>query len=295
MRWSLAPHFVVPTTLALAVLTGCPGDDSGGSDEAEESDTQAQDDEAEESDTGEPPDPNLIAITGGSFEMGCPAGAEACDADNPLRTVTVSDFAIERTEVTMTAYTECVDAGGCSATTNTDTSCTFGSPVLLEHPINCVSWQQAADYCAWKGRRLPTEAEWEYAARGAEGRTFPWGETPASCTLAHMFMMMGDGGDYGCLTGITANVGTYPMGETPETLADMAGNVDEWVADWYAADYYATGPSADPQGPDTGTQRVHRGGDFLDASPNNLRSFERWRSNPDDDGPSRGFRCAADG
>jgi formylglycine-generating enzyme required for sulfatase activity len=139
---------------------------------------------------------------------------------------------------------------------------------------------------------LPTEAEWEYAATGGLDRPYPWGSAEASCTHAHMFETINEMGDYGCSTGTTAPVGSYPNGASPFGMLDMAGNVEEWVADWYAEDYYGMSPASDPQGPTEGTQKVHRGGDLFDAASVNLRVFERWHSDPTVGVSERGFRCA---
>jgi iron(II)-dependent oxidoreductase len=266
------------------------GDDSTAGTEADTDNSETAETSGE---TGDEGDPNLVALDGGTFEMGCGAGDSACDVDNPAHMVTVSPFSMEVTEVTVAAYTECVDDGGCSEPAAAD-SCNYGSIPMGNHPINCVSWDQAVDYCAWKGRRLPTEAEWEYAASGGSDRAYPWGSAEATCEFAHMYEVVDMMGDYGCMTGTTAAVGTYPGGASPFGMLDMAGNVDEWVADYYAADYYTMSPATDPQGPDTGTQRVIRGGDWYDASAFNLRVFDRGRQAPENSGPEHGFRCAAD-
>ncbi|MCA9696820.1 MAG: SUMF1/EgtB/PvdO family nonheme iron enzyme [Myxococcales bacterium] len=282
------------SVLVLLVATsGCPADEPAADDEGTDSETGTDSTDTGDSDTGELPDPNLAEVPGGTFEMGCTVADGTCDADAPVHSVTLSGFAMELTEVTVEAYQACVDAGGCTAA-GEGGDCNTGSAGRDQHPVNCVTWQQAADYCGWKGRRLPTEAEWEYAARGDDGRVFPWGDTAASCAYAHMFETVMEMGDYGCMSGATAPVGSYPSGASPFGMLDMAGNVEEWVADWYDASYYNAGPASDPPGPAGGTQRVQRGGDLLDASANNLRSFERWRSAPDAATGERGFRCAAD-
>jgi len=282
--------------LCLVSLPACTTDDAsvGDSSDTETSTTDSPETEGEdESETGEPDDPNLIEIPGGSFMMGCDQAHGPCDADNPAHEVTLSGYWIEATEVTVAAYTACVDAGACTKPDDAG-SCNYGLIANANHPINCVLWQQAADYCAWMGRRLPSEAEWEFAATGGNVRPYPWGTAAANCAFAHMFETDGEMGDYGCKTGKTAAVGSYPNGASPLGMLDMAGNVDEWVADWYGAGYYATSPSQDPTGPSEGTLRVNRGGDMYDASSLNLRAFKRWKTDPNTTGPERGFRCAAD-
>lgn len=278
--------------MACALLSACPGDDGGSSDDAA-TETDSTTEEDTETDTGEPPDPNLADVPGGAFEMGCGASATECDPDNPGHMVTVSPFRIEITEVTVAAYESCVAEGACTPNDDSIPGCNAGMAVA-EHPINCVTWQQAVDYCTWKGRRLPTEAEWEFAARGTGNFVYPWGDAAASCTHAHMASAVGDMGDYGCMTGTTATVGSYPNGAGPYGMVDMAGNVEEWIADYYDSGYYDESPATDPQGPAEGFDRGHRGGDLLEASPANLRTFERRKANPDFAVPERGFRCVED-
>lgn len=292
------PRTRLAVSLALLLPTlGCPGgegDDEASGTSGSESETSTSMPETG-SETGEPGDDDLIAIPGGSFEMGCLAGETECDVDNqPAHTVTLSPYAIETTEVTVAAYTACVEAGGCSEPT-TGAPCSYGIALAAQHPINCVTWQQAVDYCTWKGRRLPSEAEWEFAARSNSGRLYPWGSAEASCSFAHMFQMMSEQSTFGCDTNDTAPVGSYPTGVSAFGLLDMAGNVEEWTADWYAETYYAESPGTDPSGPSEGTMRVVRGGDWYDASPNNLRAIERARAMPTIGAVERGFRCAADG
>jgi formylglycine-generating enzyme required for sulfatase activity len=283
-------------TSLLAFTLGCPGgegdDEASETGESESGTSMGMNETGSE--TGETGDADLIEIPGGSFEMGCPADAAECDADNqPPHAVTVSPYAIEKTEVTVAAYTECVEAGGCSEATS-GAPCSYGDAQAGLHPINCVTWQQAVDYCAWKGRRLPSEAEWEFAARSNTGRLFPWGSAEASCTFAHMYQMLTETSTFGCDSNDTARVGSYPTGTSPFGLFDMAGNVEEWTADWYGETYYAESPGEDPSGPSEGTLRVVRGGDWYDASPNNLRTIERARAMPSIGAAERGFRCAAD-
>ncbi len=171
-----------------------------------------------------------------------------------------------------------------------------------KHPINCVSWEQAHKFCKEHGKRLPTEAEWELAARGHDGRKYPWGDEEPSKELLNAcgteclawgkkhnqeVSAMFDADD-GWAT--TAPVGSFPKGATPYGVLDMVGNVWEWVEDRYAA--YEKVPQTNPTGPATGEDRVIRGGAWNGAYASWVRPTFRWRDNPDTRSYGVGFRCA---
>jgi len=221
----------------------------------------------------------MALIPGGEFLMGTDHGPP--DA-RPIHRLTVSSYWIDRHEVTNSDYRHCLSDGVCTAPKDRQR---FDDPQHGDHPVTNITWKQAYTYCQWRGGRLPTEAEWEKAARGPEGWRYPWGNSDEPLKTKRDRMAAGTNG-------------TTPVGASSDTLSpyglfDMVGNVWEWVKDWYAEDYYAAMPSHDPQGPLSGTFRVLRGGDWS-HSPLELRaSFRGW-----DDmtywGPTLGFRCAAD-
>jgi formylglycine-generating enzyme required for sulfatase activity len=194
-----------------------------------------------------------------------------------------------------------------------DELCSAAAPGHDKHPITCVDWEAAADYCKIHEMRLPTEAEWERAARGNDPRRYPWGNgapgekllnsCDAQCIAwkkKHLTdLITSFGGDLPLLNPLTtasdgfegtAPVGTFGGGVSPVGAEDMAGNAAEWVADWYAP--YAAGAATDPAGPEAGTHRVVRGGSFLSSRAVNVSAAFRDREIPGKRSPSVGFRCA---
>ena len=190
----------------------------------------------------------MVYVPEGSFLMGSADGdLDAYDSEFPQHQVTLDAFWLDQTEVTNGQYERCVADGECRA--NVD----YGSDFSGENqPVVGVSWDDAADYCAWAGGQLPTEAQWEYAARGPESLTYPWGDSAPDLTLLN----------YDWNVGRTTDVGSYPAGASWVGVLDMAGNVYEWVADWYDADYYDSSPVANPAGPTSGETKVLRGGSW---------------------------------
>jgi len=230
----------------------------------------------------------MVTVSAGAFMMGCnEAIDESCAFDeSPYHEVTLSAFEIDITEVTQGRYELCVEDGGCSVPgipENPQNAIPYDPAAYPDHPVTEVYWEQADAYCAWAGKRLPTEAEWEKAARGTDGRLYPWGNEPPTCDLVVM-KVFGD-----CDPESTRPVGGIPAGASPYGALDMVGNVQEWVADWYANDYYANSPAADPPGPADGNGRVLRSGTFHSIAPYQ-RVSRRWGSTFADSG--RGFRCA---
>ena len=215
-----------------------------------------------------------------------PEGPFLMGNQDELHAVILDAFYIDQYEVTNLAYQDCVNSGVCTPPKFPE------QPELLEYlgyydelsPVTFVSWQQAQDYCAWRGGRLPTEAEWEKAARGTDGRTYPWGED-IDCSYAN----------YGAVLhiceGRLSPVGSRPPGGSPYGVFDMAGNVDEWTVDCYTKDYSWHGNA--PRNPvaleQTECSRTIRGGSFVTASFG-LKTFDRTASEPDAD-PFTGFRC----
>jgi eukaryotic-like serine/threonine-protein kinase len=236
---------------------------------------------------------DMVDVPAGEFQMGCDPdhnGGYSCASDElPLHAVYLDAYRIDRTEVTNAQYKQCVAAGVCALPIETWTNCTFyyWLPFYANHPMRCMDWNRASAYCAWAGKRLPTEAEWEKAARGAtDTRAYPWGDAEPTCALANGWLT----GD--CYGDIRA-VGSLPAGASPYGALDMAGNVMEWVNDWYQSNYYSVSPDSNPPGPATGSSRVLRGGHW-NNSASYLRLARRFTSpDPTDLYDLIGFRCAA--
>ncbi|MFA6107956.1 MAG: SUMF1/EgtB/PvdO family nonheme iron enzyme [Candidatus Latescibacterota bacterium] len=221
----------------------------------------------------------MTEVPTGAFTMGSTQGATD---ERPTHRVELSAFWIDQREVTAGEYQACVDAGACGQAGRA-ANCNAGRADRADHPANCVTWTQTADYCSWAGKRLPTEAEWEMAARGLDNRRFPWGDEYPGPTRMN----------YAGNVGSTTPVGSYPEDVSFYGLLDMGGNVHEWTADWYAADYYATGPTTAPTGPTAGTLRVGRGASWRIGVPlEALTATVRLALTPATSDNTIGFRCA---
>ena len=216
--------------------------------------------------------------------------------EQPAHLVRLGALWIDRTEVTNGQYRMCVDAGACaepaerSSFTRADY---YDSPAFLNYPVVNVDWNMASAYCEWAGARLPTEAEWEYSARGPDSHIFPWGDTFDKMRVNYCDARCAGLEDSSHDDGYpdTSPVGAFPEGITWVGALDMAGNVREWVRDWLAS--YSQGELDNPGGPDTGEMKIPKGGSWYDT-PDNIRSANRGGEAPDYYRHNLGFRCASD-
>ena len=206
-------------------------------------------------------------------------GSTRADDEKPLHAVEINAFWMMQTEVTNAHYALCITDGACTPPLNER----IDDPDYANHPVTNVDWGQASVYAEWAGGRLPTEAEWEVAARGTDQRPFPWGDTAPDESLLN----------FASTTNDTAPVAEYPLGISPYGLYDMAGNVEEWVADWYADDYYAASPAQNPPGPAEGIFRVVRGGSYH-SDANLVLTTTRGKAAPNRGYASVGFRVVLD-
>jgi serine/threonine-protein kinase len=227
----------------------------------------------------------LAYIPAGEFEMGSEGGGSD---ERPVHTVYLDAFWIDTTEVTNAQYAKCVELGDCRAPSDGswNRNVYFSSTEYADYPVIKVYWQDANNYCEWAGRELPTEAQWEKAARGGlEGMLYPWGNLEPSCQLGAE-----NGANYGrCSYDDTIEVASFAANDYG--LYDMVGNVWEWVFDWYDANYYENSTDRNPRGPSSGEYRVLRGGSWVSGS-RYLRAAYRVRSAPDYRVDYYGFRCA---
>lgn len=217
----------------------------------------------------------------GEFLMG--KGEVRKNDNSPQHFVYLDAFWMDKYEVSNSMYLKCLQAGACSEMVSDNT--TYQNWIYRDHPVTYVTWEQANAYCQWAGRRLPTEAEWEKAARGTDGRKYPWGNEAANARLANFD---------GSIIQEAVSVYRYPLGASPYGVLNMSGNAREWIADWYGEDYYLVTPYANPTGPETGTERSLRSGSY-NEDKNEIAITSRYRHEPQSAGLSRGFRCAEDG
>jgi formylglycine-generating enzyme required for sulfatase activity len=261
----------------------------------------------------------MVPIRGGQFTMGASvelqsAALELCreeigarnrvacvrdvvDSEGPQRKVFLSPYSIDRVEVTVAAWRACVQAGACSPAPLAVADERFLKPNL---PITSVTWGEAVAYCAWRGARLPSEAEWERAARGTDGRVWPWGNVLKPNVFNHGRFAGPDdaGSDFIALIRPDASdgatflspVGAHPDGASPDGVYDMAGNVMEWTADYYRPESPQSSSVVNPHGPDAGAMRSLRGGSWRQP-PFFARTSYREAAAPDTRSTEVGFRC----
>ena len=265
----------------------------------------------------------MVSIPGGDFFMGSEE-PNADEREKPAHKVKLAPYCLDELEVTVAKYKQCSDSGKCRRAGKAnvwpgikpaqqkiyDPLCNINDPVgKAQHPINCVDWDQAREFCEAEGGRLPTEAEWELGARGPDGRIYPWGDEAPNAKLLNACgkecvawqkghhdpdvtpaFMYDDDDQFAN----TAPVGSFPAGKSRYGVQDVVGNVWEWVADWYA-DYdkaLAGQTSENPKGPDTGAAKVIRGGSWNGSMPSWVRPSFRFSVDKTARGYGFGFRCA---
>lgn len=247
----------------------------------------------------EPPESEMVPIPQGAFSMGTIIENDRDWGDpdeEPVHRVFLSPYHIDRYEVTSAEFSRFLNLHpeashryielGPTVTLERRNGRYRPRPGLDKLPVNRVSWYGAQAYCRWKGKRLPTEAEWEKAARGTDQRIFPWGNQFPNNDLAtyhRQFAQMG--------FKVMKPVDSMNRGRSPYGVHHMAGNVWEWVADWYELDYYQDSPKKDPQGPATGTSKVLRGGNWY-YKAYYMRTTYRFNEKPEKFKIWQGFRCA---
>jgi formylglycine-generating enzyme len=240
--------------------------------------------EPESAVTEDPIADEMVTIPAGPFVRGTASGGFD---EQPQRTIDLDTFSIDRFEVTNHQYQQFVLATGHrKAGPPSRYAKSIGKMRGTNQPAVYVSWDDANEYCHWKGKRLPTEAEWEKAMRGTDGRLWPWGnqEKPNGANWARVQ----DGHE------VSARVGSFSMDKSPFGVMDGAGNVMEWVADWYQETYYKESPDKDPPSPEFGTYRVMRGGGYT-TTGSDVRITSRSKMVPDFRDETIGFRCAISG
>jgi formylglycine-generating enzyme len=222
----------------------------------------------------------MVLVPGGEFTMGSGQGD---DDEQPLHRVVLDSFYLDTFEVTNGRFAKFVEA------IQSEPPWGFAdqeTPVVhADRPVRWVNWMEALGYCLWAGKRLPTEAEWEKAARGTDGRVYPWGNDPP--TAAHAVFGLQEGAE------TVSPIGNRDKGTSPYGVHDLAGNLYEWVTDWYDEEFYTQTPSSNPRGPGEGTAKVQRGGSYINQ-PYRLRAAFRTKGDPTEHDPHVGFRCAQD-
>ena len=242
----------------------------------------------------------MVRIPVGPFLMGSDKKVDrnAYPAELPQRTIYLDAYEIDQFEVTTVQYLKYVLAKDLPPLIDWQYDGGNFQETMASHPVMHASWADADAYCKWAGKRLPTEAEWEKAARGEDGRIYPWGNQPAGLSRAN-FGRTGLSGPVRdrperlVLYPPIISVDKYDNAVGPYGTFQMAGNVAEWVADWYDKDYYKTAPDRNPKGPENGTQKSFRGGGWIDSTPS-VRGAQRNGTDPSTKMNWMGFRCARD-
>lgn len=225
-----------------------------------------------------------VYVPAGSFTMGSDLGQSD---ETPVHQVVLSAFWMDKTEVTNSMYAQCVRDQVCAKpliTASMTRATYYVNTEFADFPVIGITYPAAKTYCEWAGRRLPTEAEWEKAARGSEGNNYPWGNDNPSCSAANFQGCKGD----------TDKTGNHPNGASIYGALDMAGNVFEWVSDLYQQTYYETSPLVNPVGPEEGSFQIARGGAW-DSNTNILRASNRTMMSANTNSNNVGFRCALKG
>jgi len=224
----------------------------------------------------------MVLVPAGDFWMGLPEG-EGLDDEQPRHQVFLNAFYIDKYEVTTARYAKFLGATGWEKPVNWDV---VKFPEHADRPVIGVSWSDADAYCRISGRRLPTEAEWEKAARDSNEQKFPWGDTRPQPSLALFGQMTRFSYD------LLKSVESYPTGQGPYGAFNLAGNVAEWVQDWYDGSYYADSPPRNPPGPAGGQYKMTRGGSWSDMPVYLLSASRTTKVPPDTRNAFIGFRCA---
>jgi formylglycine-generating enzyme required for sulfatase activity len=222
----------------------------------------------------------MVLVPAGEFPMGSEQGD---DDEQPIHRVFLDSFYLDTFEVTNGQFAKFVSV------IQSEPPWGFAdqeTPVVrADQPVRWVNWLEATGYCLWAGKRLPTEAEWEKAARGTDGRVYPWGNEPP--TPVHAVFGLKEGAE------TVSPIGNRDKGMSPYGVHDLAGNLYEWVADWYDEAVYKPSPTINPRGPAAGATKVQRGGSYIN-SPYRLRASFRTKGDPTEHDPNVGFRCAHD-
>jgi formylglycine-generating enzyme required for sulfatase activity len=223
-----------------------------------------------------------VYIPAGEFLMGSSdADTERADNEIPQHMVYLNSYWISKTEITNAMFNTCVEAGVCKYSVSFKTNPHYLDSAYANHPVVYISWQTAQVFCKWLGGRLPTEAEWEKAARGVNDDEYPWGTGLPSLIFTNSNNLVGD----------TTPVKAFPQSISYYGVLDMGSNVREWVSDWYDPDYFKNSPYENPKGPDKTGLKVLKGASYLDPY-RYTRAANRLAHKPSSPGAVRGFRCA---